>query len=512
MKKATTQGPTDGERICTWIEKYCFVPEGKNIGQRIKLLTWQRREICRIYDNPAGTRRAILSFPRKNGKTALAAMLLLVHLCGPRHKPNSQLFSAAQSREQAAILFNLAAKMIRMSPDLRASLQIKDSAKEIHCGELGTKYRALSAEATTAYGLSPAFVVHDELGQVRGSRSILYEALETATGAQGSPLSVIISTQARTDADLLSVLIDDAMAGHDPRTIVSLYAASPDLDPFDPDTIRLANPAIGEFLSEPEVMAMARDAERMPSREAEYRNLILNQRIEVVNPFIQPQMWKDCGSPVRRLDDCDAVYGGLDLSEVADLTSLVLIGNIDDIWHVEPRFWLPSEGLAKKSMGDRVPYDQWAGQNLLLTTPGASVSYEHVAVYLKEEIFDRYAIVKIAFDRWNMKHLIPWLVKAGFSEMFIKEHFVEFGQGMASMSPAIRELEQLIRDKKLAHGNNPILTMCVANTVIVKDDAGNRKPSKRKSAGRIDGLVALAMAAGVAPLHQAKFDVECLIA
>src|SRR6516225_6632352 len=130
--------PTDGERICKWIEQYCFVPEGKNIGNPVRLLTWQRREICRIYDNPAGTRRAILSFPRKNGKTALAAMLLLVHLCGPRHKPNSQLFSAAQSREQAAILFNLAAKMIRMSPDLRASLQIKDSAKEIHCGELGT--------------------------------------------------------------------------------------------------------------------------------------------------------------------------------------------------------------------------------------------------------------------------------------------------------------------------------------------------------------------------------------
>jgi phage terminase large subunit-like protein len=82
---------------------------------------------------------------------------------------------------------------------------------------------------------------------------------------------------------------------------------------------------------------------------------------------------------------------------------------------------------------------------------------------------------------------------------------------MASMSPAIRDLEQLIRDRKLRHGNHPILTMCVANTVIVKDDAGNRKPSKRKSSGRIDGLVALTMAVGVAPLLSVKFDAECLI-
>lgn len=511
--KAEAKAPplTDGEIVCAWIEQYCFVPEGKAVGQPIKLLAWQRREICRIYDNPHGTRRAILSFGRKNGKSALAAMLLLVHLCGPRYKPNSQLFSAAQSREQAAIIFNLAAKMIRMSPDLRSSVVIREAAKEIVCGELGTKYRSLSAEATTAYGLSPAFVIHDELGQVRGPRSILYEALETATGAQGAPLSVIISTQARTDADLLSVLIDDAVAGHDPRTLVSLYTADQALDPFKKETILLANPALGEFLSESEVMAMAQDAERMPSREAEYRNLILNQRVEMVNPFIQPQMWKECGGPVTPLDECDDVYAGLDLSEVADLTSLVLIGRFGDVWHVLPKFWLPQDGLARKAIGDRVPYDQWANEGLLLTNPGASVSYEYVSQYLKDEIFERYDVRKIGFDRWNMRHLKPWLLKVGLSEQFVTERFVEFGQGMASMSPAIRDLEQLIRDRKLRHGNHPILTMCVANTVIVKDDAGNRKPSKRKSSGRIDGLVALTMAVGVAPLLSVKFDAECLI-
>src|SRR5690606_22045729 len=178
------------------------------------------------------TRRAIVSFGRKNGKTALAAFLLLLHLCGPEARENSQLYSAAQSREQAAILFSLAAKIVRMSPDLSQYVIVRDTAKQLACPELGTLYRALSAEASTAYGLSPVFVVHDELGQVRGPRSELYEALETASGAQESPLSVVISTQAPTDADLLSVLIDDARAGADPETKLFLYAAGDDLDPF----------------------------------------------------------------------------------------------------------------------------------------------------------------------------------------------------------------------------------------------------------------------------------------
>jgi len=190
--------------VVAFIEQVCFIPEGKHVGEKLRLYDWQKLEIERIYDNPAGTRRAILSFGRKNGKTTFAACLLLAHLCGPlaRSRPNSQLFSAAQSRDQAAIIFSLGAKMVRMNPILSRAVTIRETARELICSELGTRYRALSADATTAYGLSPALVIHDELGQVRGPRSPLYEALETATGAQESPLSIIISTQAPTDADL----------------------------------------------------------------------------------------------------------------------------------------------------------------------------------------------------------------------------------------------------------------------------------------------------------------------
>jgi phage terminase large subunit-like protein len=488
------------------------VPEGKLIGQKFKLADWQVECLEAIYDNPIPTRRAILSFGRKNGKTALAALLLLVHLCGPRYRPNSQLFSTAQSREQAALIFQFASKIVRMSPGLRDDVIVREAAKELLCVELGTRYRALSAEASTAFGLSPVFHVADELGQVRGPRSELFEALETATGAQENPLTIIISTQAPTDADLLSTLIDDALAGHDPRNVVKLYTAPVALDPFDTDTIRMANPAFGNFLNPVEVLSMAEDARRMPARQSEFENLILNRRVEVSNPFVSPAIWKANNGQPGILEDCKAVYGGLDLSEVADLTALVLIGEVKDKWRVRPRFWLPKEGLVQKAVADRVPWDMWAAKGLIEAIPGKTISYEWVANELRDVFEFHPGLKKIGFDRWGWVHLRPWLIRAGMSEQFVDERFVPFGQGFASMSPALRSLEQLLREEKIAHGDHPVLSMCVSNTVVTKDDAGNRKPTKKKSNGRIDGLVALAMACGVAPLDKPKIDVNHLIA
>lgn len=488
-----------GARNIAWIEKHLRIPEGKFVGKPVKLCKFQRDLISGIYDSP--TRRAIISFGRKNAKTTISAFLLLLHLCGPEAKANSQLFSAAQSRDQAAILFSLAAKMVRMSPDLSDYVSVRDTAKQLYCAELGTLYRALSAEASTAYGLSPVFTVHDELGQVKGPRSELYEALETASAAQESPLSIVISTQAPTDADLLSLLIDDALTGADPLQKVWLYSAPLDADPFSEEAIRAANPAFDEFMNQDEVLQQAAAAKRLPSREASYRNLILNQRVEAHNPFITRAIWQENGAEQAELSG--PVYGGLDLSSVADLTALVLAGRRDGAWDVRPTFWLPSDGLAEKSRADRVPYDVWARDGELLTTPGAAIQYEFIAEHLRG-VFDRHDVQAIAFDRWGMKYLKPWLEKAGFTEDEL-ERFVEFGQGFASMSPALRELEALLLGRQIRHGNHPVLTMCAANAVTTSDPAGNRKLDKHKASGRIDGMVALAMAVGVMP-HEAEDD------
>ena len=484
------------DRNIAWIEQFCRVPEGRLVGKPVKLREWQKDILREVYGSP--TRRAIVSFGRKNGKTALAAFLLLLHLCGPEARPNSQLYSAAQSREQAAVLFALAAKCVRMSPDLNGVIVVRDTAKQLFCAELGSLYRALSAEASTAYGLSPVFIVHDELGQVRGPRSELYEALETACAAQEEPLSIIISTQAPTDADLLSVLIDDAAKARDPKVKLALYTSDPEADPFSEETIRQANPAFGDFQQAEEVMAMAADASAMPSRESEYRNLILNQRVDVNDPAVSKTVWISNGDDP--LDDWGnaPVYAGLDLSSTQDLTAFVKMAWIDGKWRVKPVFWLPADGLAAKSRADRVPYDLWAKAGQLQTTPGKSIEYEWVAEWLAAQILDG-NFAKIGFDDWNWRHLRPWLVKAGLTEQVIDGVFQPFRQGYKSISPAFRDLESALLSQKVAHGNHPVLTMCASNAVLTKDPAGNRKLDKAKAAGRIDGMVALCMAFGVAP-------------
>ena len=488
-------------RNIAWCERYLRIPEGRFVGEPLKMAEFMKEDFRLIFDNPHGTRRAIISRGRKNGKTVETAMLMLLFLVGPEAKPNSQLFSAARSREQAAVLFNLAAKMVRLSPELSSVVGIRDTAKQLYCGELGTIYRALSAEASTAMGLSPRFVAHDELGQVRGPRDPLYEALETATAAQEDPLSVIISTQAPTDADLLSILIDDAEKGEDPRTVLRINKAPDDADPFSVEAIKAANPAFDIFMNQREVLDMAEAARRMPSREAEYSNLVLNRRVEANTPFIVRSVWESCGDPPIESFKGLPVWAGLDLSEVNDLTALVLIAPVEGVWHVKPTFWLPEEGLYERARQDRVPYDVWHRDGFLETTPGKSIEYEFVADLLLD-LAEQLDIQQIAFDRWNWRHFKPWLLKAGFSEEYLEKHFVEFGQGFQSMSPALRDLESALLNQKVAHGNHPVLSMCAANAVVQTDPAGNKKLAKHKSRGRIDGLVALTMAMGVAATYE----------
>jgi phage terminase large subunit-like protein len=497
------------ERNILWCEKYIKIPEGKFVGQPLVMAEFMKEDFRAIYDNPHGTRRAILSRGRKNAKTTEAAMILLLHLVGPEYRKNSQLYSSATSRDQAALIFSLAVKMIRLNGALYNFITIKESVKTLICDSLGITYRALAAEATTAFGLSPALIMHDELGQVRGPRSTLYEALETATAAQEDPLSIIISTQAPNDNDLLSVLIDDAAGGHDPKTVLRLNTAGKEFeDPFTEAAIRAANPSFDIFMNCSEVIAMAENARRMPARQAEYENLVLNRRVEASNPFVSATTWRLCGSPVKDLHGIE-VYAGLDLSSVQDLTAFVIMGRVDKVWQVQPWFWLPSEGLREKAQRDHVPYDLWHDQGFLETTPGASISYEYVAQRLFE-FFKEYSIKKLAFDRWGMKYLTPWLKQAGFTDAVIAEKFVEVGQGTLTMTPALRDMEQAIIDRNIAHGNHPVMAMCAACAVVEGNDSA-RKLSKQRSNGRIDGLVALADAFSVAPMQSNIIDISALI-
>jgi phage terminase large subunit-like protein len=485
---------TRGEKVCAFIERYCRVPDGKMVGKPIKLEEFQRRFILEIYDNPAGTRRGILSIARKNGKSALIAGLALAHIVGPEARLNAQIVSGAQSRDQAALVFNLAWKMVQLSPELSKIVRVVPSGKRLLGLPMNTEYRALAAEGKTAHGLSPVVVILDELGQVRGPTDPFVEALETAQGAYDDGLQLVISTQAPTDADMLSLWIDHAVRSDDKHTICHVYAADEEAEVSDPEQWAKANPAMGSFRSAIELEQAAEKAAQMPSFENSFRNLYLNQRINMVAAFVSAGVWK-AGNGEPSLFD-GVCYGGLDLSATTDLTALVLTCRVDGLLHVRPYFWMPHDSVPEACKRDKAPYDVWVRDGLLRTTPGKVIDYAFVARDIGE-ICSGLSIAKIGFDRWRMDRMQTALEGAG-----VVLPLEPFGQGYMSMSPALDALEADLLQEKIRHGGHPVLAMCAANAVAVQDPAGNRKLDKAKATGRIDGLVALAMAEGVEAMMQ----------
>lgn len=490
---------TRGERVIRFIERYCLVPSGEHVSRPMVLAEFQKRFIREVYDNPAGTRRAYLSIARKNGKSGLIAGLLLAHLAGPEAKLNSQIVSGAMSREQAAIVFDLAAKMVQLSPELSKVVRIVPSGKRLIGLARNVEYKALAAEGKTAHGLSPVLAILDEVGQVRGPRDDFIDAIVTSQGAHAEPILLAISTQAPNDADLLSVWLDDAKTSNDPRIVSHVYAAPADCDLLDEEAWRAANPALGLFRSEDDLREQMVQASRMPSAENTARNLLLNQRVELVAPFVSSAVWSRCAAePDDEAFREGPVFGGIDLSARTDLTALVLVAWRDGRWHVRPHFWTPEKGLAERSKRDRAPYDMWHAQGLIRTSPGASIDYENVARDMAEILSD-YDVQAIAFDRWRFD-----VLKKELDELGVEFPLAPFGQGFKDMGPALEALEAAFLNEQLAHGDNPVLRMCAANARVERDAAGNRKLSKSKATGRIDGMVALSMAMGVAVSAQAE--------
>lgn len=484
---------TRGERVIAFIETYCRIPEGEHVGRPMVLGDFQRRFILDIYDNPVGTRRAYLSIARKNGKSGLIAAMLLAHICGPEAQLNTQIVSGAMSRDQAALVHALASKMIGLDDRLQAVTRIVPSTKRIIGLARNVEYRALAAEGKTAHGLSPVLAILDEVGQVRGPRSEFIDAIITSQGAHATPLLVAISTQAPGDGDLFSVWLDDAATSGDPRIVSHVYAADPEADLLDQAAWAAANPALGTFRSLEDAREQAERAARMPSFEPTFRNLVLNQRVETSAPFISRSVWRDNRhEPEEAAFVAGPVYVGIDLSARNDLTAMAMVSKHEGLWHARLIVWTPADTLLDRERRDRAPYSLWVREGWLRAIPGVAIDYETVAREIGEEL-GGYAIKAVAFDRWRFE-----LLQKELKDLNIELPLMPFGQGFKDMTPALEALETILLNKQLAHGYNPVLTMCMANTRVDMDAAGNRKLNKAKSTGRIDGAVALAMAIGIA--------------
>ena len=484
--------------VIRFIEKYVKIPEGRSVGKPMRLLPFQRAFLEAVFDNPHGTRRAILSVGRKCGKSSLIAALMVCYVVGPLHEANAQIFCAALSREQASLIFSLMAKMIRADQDLMDRITVKDSTRELHCAETGVHFRALSAEASTALGTSPLAFVFDELGAVDGPQCDLFDALHSGQAAHAAPIEFIISTQAAQDGHFLSAMIDDALTGEDPHTICHLHTAPAGCDLLDESAWLAANPAMGAIVSADHLRKDATEAQRMPGREPQFRRFNLNQRVEEASPFVGRSVWAANGAKPKAYAGQTA-FAGLDLSSKVDLTALVVTWLDDTVWQVQAHFWTPRQGLAERARRDHADYVQWVKDGHLIATPGATIDLDSAAGNVLDIVGDM-NLQALAFDRWGMDNFKAALLRKGAPPAFM-DVLKAFGQGFQSMSPAIDALEVALLNLKIAHGGHPVLQMCAANLTVVTDPSGNRKFDKARSTGRIDGAQALAMAIGVAAMH-----------
>lgn len=449
-------------------------------------------------------RRAILSMGRKNGKSALIACLVLAHLHGPESIPNAEIYSAANDREQAAIVFKTARQIVEADPELMEVIKIVPSTKTLANYGKGSFYRAVSSESGTKHGLNPTLVIFDELAQAKNRN--LYDVLDTSFGARSEPLFIVISTQSNDPEHILSKLIDDGLNADDPSICCHLYTVPEDTkDIYDPAVWRLANPALGDFRSLIDLKAIADKAARMPAEEPKFRNLYLNQRVAPVSSLISRKEWMACAGDAEFVDG-EPVWLALDMSAVVDLTALIM-GSADDKTRLRAYIWKPADLLREHSDRDfgagNARYVEWHKAGHLLASPGRSIDPAVVAKQIAE-LQQRYKVLGLAYDRWRMAELMREFDDIGLQTYEDKGdgkgsglRLIPWGQGYKDMAPAIDALELAVMKRELEHPNNPVLNWAFANAIATMDPAGNRKIDKDKARFRIDPCVATAMLFGL---------------
>lgn len=490
-------GLSRAERVLAFLEDLP-VTKGFGAGGKVQLEPFQREWVEAIYgdgeDGLRQVRTGLLSVARGNGKTVLCAGLGLCHLVGPEAEPRGECYSAAATKEQSALIFAEMEATILATPWMAARLNVKTFHKEIGDPITGSIYKALASDGKSVHGLASSFVVCDELAQWKNRE--LFDVLRTSLGKREQPLLLVIGTQSPRAENIMSELVDyttriESGEIEDTSFHGQVYAVPDDADPFDPANWPLANPALGRFRSARELQEEATRAQRMPTFEPAFRNLYLNQRVDAEPKAINPAEWEQCGGTF----DLDALrgrpcYGGLDLSSTRDLSALSLYFP-DDGGALILHCWCPRDTMAEREETDRVPYRTWAKQGLIEATPGRAIDKHYIVARLAE-VASNYELRGLAFDRWGMADL-----KAILSREGIDLPLVDWGQGYASMGPAVDAFETAMLSGRLLHGMNPVLRWTAGNLVYEMDPAGLRKPSKNRSIDRIDPMAATIMAIGL---------------
>jgi phage terminase large subunit-like protein len=467
--------------------------KGVFAGQPFHLRRWQRRILEQLFTTgPDGRRvyrQCLLMLPRKNGKTELAAALALYFLLFDG-ETGAEVYSAAADKDQAALVFHVAAQMIRNDPELLAQCELIDSQKRIVHRASGSFYRAISAEAYSKHGFNASAVIYDEL-HAAPSRE-LWDVLTTSQGARLHPVTLAISTAGYDRHSILWELYAHARKvaerpALDPTFLPLIYEAPIDADWTDERVWKAANPALGDFRSLEEMRTACARAREIPAQENTFRRLYLNQWTEQAARWISMAAWDACrGAGDRARLRGRRCYVGMDLSSTTDLTALVAVFP-DDAgpgFDVLAQFFVPADNMAERVRRDRVPYDQWARDGWLVATPGNVIDYEYVRQTLRawQAEFD---VREIAFDKWNAIDLVTRLqTQDGFT-------CVQIEQGFAALSGPTKSLETAILSRALRHDGHPVLRWNLSNVAVDQDAVGNLKLSKKVSTERIDGASAL---------------------
>ncbi|MCM3730062.1 terminase large subunit [Fictibacillus nanhaiensis] len=487
------------KKIIRFIEKL-NLDKGKK-GQKIKLLDFQKKILCDLlcWKNPDGTRKhreGFVFLPRKNGKSFLIACIFVYSLyCDDEY--GAEYIIAANSRDQAGHLFDTVKNMIETNPTLRKYCRIVDSRKKIIRKATNSFLQVISSDASKADGYNGYIVCQDETHEAPNDE--LYSKLKTSMGTRMQPLMLTITTASNgtNEANLeyrTYLYAKKVQSGEvkDDTFYSAIYEAEDNCDLVDESQWYRSNPALGVFRNFDELKSLAYRAKEIPSEEAKFRRLYLNQHVRLSNEqAINPYKWELCGKnfdfEMLKGKKC---WAGLDLATTTDIVAFVMVFPIDDKFYIVPHLFKPSGTLLDHEKLDRTPYSSWSKQNwngipLLHATEGDYVSFRYVRQIINE-CGKEYKIQEIAFDRLGSQGIVSDLTEDGFI-------VVDFGQGYRSMSPAIKHFEELMFDKKIQHGNHPIMNWMAGNVIATEDAAGNVKYDKGKAKYRIDGIIAMLM-------------------
>jgi phage terminase large subunit-like protein len=481
-----------------FIETLCSHVKGKWAGMRFVLLPWQKELVWelfgRVKDNGFRQYRTCYEeIPKKNGKSELAAAISLLMLCGDGEQ-GGEVYSAAADKEQAGLVYAVAAQMVRNNQVLNNRLKVIDSKKRIVDFKSNSFYMALSRETMGKHGINPSAIIFDEL-HAQPTRELWDVLVEGTDYAREQQLVLALTTAGVHDVNSIcwevrehARQVKDGLI-EDKSLLPIMYCADKERDNWeDPKVWERVNPSIGHIFTLDKIKEDYEKVKQNPARLNNFMRFRLNMWVNQASKWLQMDKWDKCAGEVNKKDLIKRVcYGGLDLSSTTDLTCFALLFppcEGDDLWRVLCKFYVPEEGILKRSKKDRVPYDLWAKKGFITATPGNVIDY----AFIRRDIVNAskiYNLKEVAYDPWGAVKLAVELDNEDGITM------VEHRQGFKSMSPPTKELDVLIRGEKIAHGGNPVLRWCADNLVVQVDAAENVKPDKNKARERIDGIVAM---------------------